>query len=78
MIFSRPDGTRFWVDWMSVLLNTAGFLALIASWSDGLLALVVALLIFILDELKHPNPIIVDVLEEDEIDDLDDDDVKPA
>lgn len=67
----------FMVDLMSVGLNLIGFIALIASWQDGLLAVIIALLIFLLDEVKHPNPVIMEVKEED-IEKNDDNDLDAA
>ena len=66
MMFNRPDGSRFMVDVMSLGLNLAAYIALIASFQDGMNALIVAILIWILDELRHPNPIVMDVIEEPE------------
>jgi len=65
MMFNRPDGSAFVIDHMSLGLNVIAFVCLIASWQDGYQALILAMLIWIFDEIRHPNPIVMD-LQEDE------------
>ena len=57
------NSKTYWIEPMKVALNVLAFTALAASVWDGTPAIVVALLIFILDELKHPFPIFTEVEE---------------
>jgi len=57
------NNKTYWIEPMKVGLYVLGLTALVASLWDGIPAIVVALLIFILDELKHPYPIMTEVEE---------------
>lgn len=77
----KMDKANYWIEPLKLVLNGLALLALIASIWDGIPAIIVALLIFIIDELKHPFPIFAKVIEENEPPndvDLDDDkNIKP-
>lgn len=62
MLVDIKDKT-YWIEPMQVALNILGLIVLIASIFDGIPAIIVAMLIFILDELKHPYPILTEVEE---------------
>ena len=69
MMFDRPDGSRFVVDVPSLGLNVIAFTCLVASWSDGIMPIMLAIMIWILDEIRHPNPIFMNVEEGDDEED---------
>ena len=65
MMFNRPDGSQFLVDVPSLGLNIIAFTCLVASWQDGIFPIMLAVMVWILDEIRHPNPIFMNVKEEE-------------
>ncbi len=57
------NSKTYWIEPEKIALYVLGLLALTASIWDGIPAIIVALLIFILDELKHPFPVFTEVEE---------------
>lgn len=56
----------YWIEPFKVALQLLALIALVASMWDGIPAVIVAVLIYILDELKHPYPVFAKVEEGDE------------